>query len=303
MTQQYKKRADMPGETFQLDDFKVTAHDIADADVRTLLALSVSVGWSHRAEDWEFMRSVGQGQVAMDESGRVHGSVMWFPFGDERASIGMLITAPRLQTNGGGQWLMHRVLEQTQGRTLGLHATDRSHRLFRSLGFNDEGIVYQYEGHVSAPPEPAPAPHPEVREFAPSYLPALRSLDRMATGWPRDTLIDALVERSRGMVLVRDGRLDACTLMRPFGRGKVIGPLFARSEADALNVLRPMMVDQAGRYVRIDLRDETSDLARFVRQCGLRVVEKVTRMSRGEPWPFSSVHTPSQFALASHATG
>lgn len=291
----------MPRETFQLDDFKVTAHDIADADVRSLLALSVSVGWSHREEDWEFMLSVGRGHVAMDELGRVHGSAMWFPFGEACASIGMLITTPRLQTNGGGKWLMRRVLEQAKGRTLGLHATDQSHRLFRSLGFNDEGIVYQFEGYVSAPP--ALSPHSEVREFVPADLPALCNLDRVTTRWPRDALIDALVERSRGMVLIRDGRIDACALMRPFGRGKVIGPLFARSEADALAVLGPLMADQAGRYVRIDLRDETSDLARFVGQCGLRVAEKVTRMSRGEPWPFSCVHTHSQFALASQATG
>src|SRR6476660_8653707 len=127
----------MPSETFFLDSFTVTARDIVDADTKWLLALSVGVSWSHRAEAWEFMRAVGRGRVAM-----------WFPFGEQCATIGMLITTPRLQAHGGAQWLMRHVLEETKGRVLGLHATRQSHRLFRSLGFTDEGMIYQHEGYV-----------------------------------------------------------------------------------------------------------------------------------------------------------
>jgi len=228
---------------------------------------------------------------------------MWFPFGDQSATIGMVITTPRLQTHGGGQWLMRHVLEQTQGRALGLHATQQSHRLFLSLGFMDEGTVYQHEGHVGTPPELAPAPDVEIREFSHSDLSAIRELDRAATGSERPTLIDALVTRSRGTVLIRSGRLEACALRRPFGRGTVIGPIIAGSEDDALRVLHPLIVDQQGSFVRIDIWDETSRLAGFAEQCGLPVREKVTRMSLGKPWPFSAGGVSSLFALASQATG
>ena len=84
----------MDQETFQLDSFSVTICDITDADLKALHALSLSVGWSHRSEDWAFMREVGRGLVALDESGRVHGSAMWFPFGAEFATVGM----PRSKT-------------------------------------------------------------------------------------------------------------------------------------------------------------------------------------------------------------
>jgi hypothetical protein len=293
----------MPSENFLLDNFTVSARDIAEADVNSLLALSVGVGWPHRAEDWEFMRSVGHGRVAMDESGRVHGTAMWFPFGEACATIGMVITTPRLQTNGGGQWLTRHVLERTQGRALGLHATHQSHRLFLSLGFVDEGPVYRNEGHVVAPPGPASPTDAEIRAFAHSDLSAIREMDRTTTGWNRDTLIDALVMRSCGTVLVRNGRPEAFALMRPFGRGTVIGPVVAASEEDALSVLHPLIAGQTGKYVRIDTQDETSRFTSFARLCGLGLVEKVTRMSRGEPWPFTSANVPSQFAMASQATG
>ena len=114
----------------------------------------------------------------MDETGRVHEVAMWFPLQDQYATIGMVITTPRLQTHGGGQWLMRHVLEQAQGRALGLHATRQSHRLFRSLGFMEEGTIYQHEGRVGMPPELAPAPDAEIREFSRSDLSVFRELDR-----------------------------------------------------------------------------------------------------------------------------
>ena len=293
----------MLSETFLLDAFTVTPRDVGDVDVNLLLALSVSVGWPHRADDWEFMRELGRGCVAMDETGRAHGVAMWFPFGNENATIGMLITTPRLQAHGGAQWLMSHVLEQAQGRSLGLHATVQSHRLFLSLGFSDEGPVYQREGHVGTPPEIAPASEAEIREFCPADVPAIKELDRAATGWDRNALIDALAARSGGTVLVRGGRLEACALTRRFGRGTVIGPVIAGSEEDALRILHPLMVNRHGEFVRIDIGDETSRLANFVEGCGLPVAVTVTRMSLGKPWPLSSAGGPSMFALASHATG
>jgi GNAT superfamily N-acetyltransferase len=293
----------MNSETFLLDSFAVTVREIADADVKALHALSLSVGWAHRAEDWELMRELGRGVVALDESGRVHGSAMWFPFGEAFATVGMVIVTPLLQKHGGGQRLMRHVLEQAKGRALGLHATVQSHQLFLSLGFVDEGAVYLRQGYAGAPPEVTPAPDAELREFSPADLQAIEDLDRLASAEDRRGLIGALATRSRGMTLRRNGRLEACALIRPFGRGLVIGPVIAGSEDDAMRVLRPLIDAENGRFVRIDIGDANGALADLTEQCGLSVSETVTRMSLGKPWPFSRGATPSIYALASHATG
>lgn len=293
----------MAEETFLLDSFAVTVRDMAEADVRALHALSLSVGWAHRAEDWAFMREVGRGFVALDESGRVHGSAMWFPFGDGFAAIGMVIVTPLLQRHGGGQQLMRHVLQQVKGRSLGLHATEQSHHLFRALGFADEGTVYLRQGCAGPPPEIAPDATAEVRDLGQSDLPDILRLDRMAAGQDRGPFIDALMARSRGMTLTRRGRLEAFALMRPFGRGAVIGPVIASREDDAVRVLRPLVAMQQGLFVRIDLGEAKGGLADFIEQCGLPVCETVTRMSLGAPWPFFSGAASSMYALASHATG
>jgi hypothetical protein len=88
--------------SMQLDSFKLELTDIAKVDLRKLHALSMSVGWPHRAEDWQFLVEFGRGIAALDAIGRVLGSAMWFPYGDDFATMGMVITSPRLQANGAG---------------------------------------------------------------------------------------------------------------------------------------------------------------------------------------------------------
>jgi hypothetical protein len=90
----------------RLKSHELVARDINDVDVELLHALSISVGWPHRAKDWELLRRVGHGIVAVDEIGRVFGSAMWFPHGDDFATIGLVITtpAPRRRAVADGSW-------------------------------------------------------------------------------------------------------------------------------------------------------------------------------------------------------
>jgi GNAT superfamily N-acetyltransferase len=295
--------AEMTTETFLLDSFSVAVCDIAAADLKALHALSLSVGWSHRAEDWAFMREVGCGLVAMDESGRVHGSAMWFPFGDAFATVGMVIVTPLLQNHGGGQRLMRHLLDQVNGRALGLHATSQSHQLFRSLGFADEGPVYLRQGAAGPPPEAPPAAAAELRAVKRSDLSEIRRLDRLATGHDRCALIEHLMARSHGVALEAGAGLEGVALMRPFGRGWVIGPVIAKSEEDAIRLIHPLVAAREGAFLRIDIGDAGGRLADFLERCGLGVSEIVTRMSRDEPWPFRTDAAAAMYGLASHATG
>ena len=96
----------------RLKSFELFARDINDVDVELLHALSISVRWPHRPKDWDFLRRAGHGIVAVDGIGRVFGSAMWFPQGDDFATIGLVITTPRTQAQGGGRWLMDQVFEQ-----------------------------------------------------------------------------------------------------------------------------------------------------------------------------------------------
>jgi GNAT superfamily N-acetyltransferase len=127
--------------TVRVKSFELIARDIADVDVHLLHVLSIGVGWPHRPADWEFLRQVGQGIVAVDDIGRVFCSAMWFLQGEDLATIGLVITTPRAQAQGAGRWLMEEVMERCKGRNLTLNSTKAAYPLYLSLGFEKEATA------------------------------------------------------------------------------------------------------------------------------------------------------------------
>lgn len=296
----------MTSRSMVIDSIQMTIADIAEAEVDQLHALSIGVGWPHRAEDWQFLRHVGKGVVAMDDIGRVLGSAMWFPHEGKFATIGMVITSPRLQANGTGQWLMRHVFTDLEGYNLRLSATRAARRLYRSLGFVAEKTVYQCQGEAIEPDTPAAAPDDIIlREICRGDLPSLGKFDQEAYGVDRTSLLSELLSHSKGLGLFRNDQIEAFSLCRPFGRGHLIGPVVAHSDCDAIAVIRPHVAEHAGRFLRLDTSQNNGPFAKFVDQSGLSVFDTVTTMRLGE-LPVPAVgrdDLPRIYALASQALG
>lgn len=142
--------SELPG-TLNVDNFEMRFADISSVEISKLQALSISVGWPHRAADWQHLLDIGKGYVALDEIGRVGASGMWFPHGDGFATFGMLITSPRLQTNGAARWLMKRIMTDCGRNRIRLNSTQEAQRLYASLGFKPKQTVYQYQGTATTP--------------------------------------------------------------------------------------------------------------------------------------------------------
>src|SRR5262249_36146203 len=111
---------------------------------------------------------------------------------------------------------------------------------------------------------------------------------------------------STGYGLFRDGRLAAFAFCRPFGRGHVVGPVVAGTDADAIAVVQAHVEDHAGRFLRIDTRSENGPFAAFLSQAGLPIYDTVLSMSlqQGTADPHvPDSRGPAIYALASQALG
>lgn len=296
-----------PSESLKIDAFSMRIGDVQDVDLDRLHALSLSVGWPHRAEDWQFLREAGQGFVALDEIGRVLGSAMWFPHGASFATIGMVITSPRLQTLGAAQWLMKRVFDKVAERDLRLNATRAARRLYLSLDFQPEKTVYQCQGVVHAAGSPGvEKADSEVRRLRAQHVPAIVALDAAGFGVRREALVQKLFDQSVGYGLFDGSALKAFALCRPFGRGHVVGPVVAVQDADAIAVVRPHMADHAGSFLRADTHMESGEFAAFLSHSGMPVFDTVLTMSMGKRLADFSVGgaaAPMTYALASQTLG
>jgi GNAT superfamily N-acetyltransferase len=285
----------------RLKSFELVARDINDVEVELLHTLSISVGWPHRSKDWELLRRAGHGIVAVDEIGRVFGSAMWFPHGDDFATIGLVITTPRAQAQGGGRWLMDQVLEQCGDRNLALNATHAAYPLYVSLGFTSEAIVYMRQGEAPQTLPPMPALDGELSELSSDRVSEITALDARAFGTNRARLLALLAEDASIAALRRGGEMVGYSICRNFGRGYVIGPTVARNDQDAVHLTAVHLKKLAGRFARVDTRERDGVFAEFLQQSGLGIAQTVTTMSKGRRFLNREDNEPWVYGLAGHA--
>lgn len=290
--------------TKKVESYALVAQPMTNADIPRLHELSVGVGWMHRAEDWEALLELGKGLFVVDEIGRAVASAMWFPMGDGLASIGMVITAPRLQEYGTGRWLMEQILSQTKGRDLLLSATPEAYRLYCALGLQPGPKISRHNGFVTDTPPASPAPPPgiTIRAMTDKDHDAIRMLDAQAYTAPRKAVLDHVLAVSDGTVLLRQDRVAGYALRRRFGRGQVIGPVVADSEAEAIALIAPHIHANAGAFLRMDTRQPEGPLRDYLTACGMRFHDHATSMSLGNKDPFGQ-QNPRIFGLVSQALG
>lgn len=290
-----------PQETLRINTFEAQTVPITAQARQMLHELTVSVFWPHRESDLEFLIAQGQGYFAVDEIGRAVGSAMRFPMGDDFATLGMMVTPPRLQAQGGGRWLLNRIMRDCDGRDLRLNATRSGYRLYLSAGFVHVTTVYQHQGIVRAVPPLDRLPGVELTPVTADDGPAIAQMDAEAFGADRGALLNALMGVSTGLIATRNGRPCGFALLRRFGKGYLIGPLVADSEEMAMQVAAPLIARTQGHFLRLDTPCQGQALTGFVSAAGMVQFDTVTEMRVG-PHRRASEGMVT-YGLAAHSLG
>jgi GNAT superfamily N-acetyltransferase len=206
--------------------------ELRDDHLAQALSLSQQLAWPYRLEDWAFAHRLGRG-FAVELDARLVGTALWWPYGDDYGSAGMIIVAPDAQRRGIGAALMASLLADAAGRSVILNSTDEGRALYARLGFRAYGAVHQHQAMLGRAPEMPAGSTATIRDFAAADLPAIRAIDGAGAGMIRDPLIDALFAIGEVVVAERDGRVVGYACVRDWGRGVVIGPVVAAGDQDA----------------------------------------------------------------------
>lgn len=273
---------------------RMTPYDLAAAH-----ALSSQQKWPHRIEDWEMLLNLGFGYV-VERDGAVIGTAMAWLYGADAATLGMVIVSPTAQGMGLGRQLMDAVLNDLGDRTVLLNATDEGAPLYRKLGFEPTGSVFQHQGAAFSVPMAKLIPNERIRPLGTKDKATLRSLVQRATGMDRDALLDALVPGAQGVVLTRSNQPVGFSLFRRFGRGYVVGPTIAPDTGGAKALISHWLGSNSGMFCRLDVPEE-SDLSAWLDKLGLPCVGRVVRMVRGTRLPGDPSITT--FSLTTQALG
>ena len=239
---------------------------------------------------------LSSGAVALDDRGRVAGTILVTPYGMDCAMINMVIVDRNVRGKGLGRRLMDEAIALAGDRPLRLVATTDGMPLYQKLGFVASGTIRQHQGTVAALGAPD-----GVEAAGTDDLPDIKALDRDAYGADREALIDALAERGQFAIIRRNGAIEAYAAIRPFGRGEVIGPVIAGSAADARALITFFAASRSGAFLRVDT-DSRTGIAGWLEEIGLAHVGGGVAMDR-PPKPDAEQAMPKVFALANQALG
>jgi GNAT superfamily N-acetyltransferase len=276
----------------------------SESDIEGAHALSLQIRWPHRDDDWRFAAAAGHGFVVR-EGRTVVGTALCWPWGERGATLGLVIVAADQQGRGIGRMLMERLLEALGPRMTVLHATEAGQPLYEKLGFRKIGLLHQYQGDSARAPIVEPPPGERLRALEPGDTPRVIELASRASGLDRTALMPPLLDVADGVALVRGDTVLGFALLRPFGRGHVIGPV-AVAAHDGLQMQRAQalisnrLAANPDAFTRIDTPAEHG-LGPWLEAIGLARVDTIPKMSRnGEP-----EHDPDvlQFAIVNQALG
>lgn len=261
------------------------------------LKLSQEMGWPYRLEDWAFAARLGSG-LALVRDCDVIGTAMSWRYGEDFASVGMIIVTASAQGGGNGSRLFDGLLKALDGRSILLNSTDEGMALYQRRGFVPCGRVHQHQGVPATSFRRREGDG--IRPAATADLPAIQAFDQRATGLSRPSMVAALCGAGNALVLERAGRLAGYAIARRFGRGYVIGPCAAESADDARSLIEAHLVMLQGEFVRLDVYSKDG-LSGWLEDIGLKQVSQATAMVRGRrPEPDAPA---TMFALANQSFG
>jgi GNAT superfamily N-acetyltransferase len=268
--------------------------ELTTAHLEGALSLSQQAQWPHRLEDWAMGLSLSKGVAAVHKD-RVLGTAMATLYGDDVATINMVIVDEAMRGLGIGKRLMDYALNAASGRECRLVATQDGLPLYEKLGFRETHRIVQHQGPISSVTSPG---HVEWANAADTAECA--KLDNAACGMDRHNLIDYLAIHGRLAVIRLDGRIAGFGAIRRFGRGEVAGPVVAENAEDARKLISFLFAGREGQFMRVDT-SEQSGLAPWLTELGLSHVGGGIAMVRdGKPRENTTITT---FALASQALG
>ena len=242
---------------------------LGDEDALASLLLSAEAGWNQSELDWRFMLRDGEG-IGVLEGERLVGTalVLTYPGAPPVGWIGMVLVTASQRGRGLATWMMRWCLDLCAARRLVpmLDATPAGREVYRRLGFSDGPTLLRLR---------APAVEQDAPATGDAALP------------PEDTAIFGADRSSVLRHLQRTGRVlrrgeESYAFARPGRIATHVGPIVARDDAQAFDLLRSVLHEYPGGPVMIDAFERHDGFLQRLADAGFAVQRPFTRMALGE---------------------
>lgn len=117
---------------------------MVEADIPAGISLCRSAGWNQLENDWKVFISLSKygNRVAVNDEGKVVGTVATITYDELFSWIGMVLVDPSMKRQGIGSQLLRESLQLLNNQeTIKLDATPAGREVYLKLGFEDEYVL------------------------------------------------------------------------------------------------------------------------------------------------------------------
>ena len=245
-------------------------HELREEHVPGCLALSQAASWNQNEADWRLMLALGRGW-GLSLDGTLVASTLVIPYGGF-AWISMVLVLPEHRRKGYASRLLRVAIDELRASKLKpiLDATPAGREVYRQEGFQDTWTFKRFVLRGAQRGMNGSA------RRAINWRQALE-LDAEAFGGDREWLLRALQKRLPDAAL---GAADGFVLGRDGREARQVGPLVARDEATALELLEQALGNVAAP-VYADVVDHAAQMQGWLQQRGFEFQRPFTRMVHG----------------------
>ena len=267
----------------------ITFRTMQRDDISAGLSLCRAAGWNQLARDWqEFLNlSPNDCRVAVDDSGKVVGTVTTVRYGDHFSWIGMVLVDPSTRKQGIGMRLLKEsLLILKNEKTVKLDATPAGREVYLKLDFKDE--YYLSRMHCPSVPANAFIMGNQVRLTEQNDLLKIFDYDPKVFGAKRDSLLGWMWNGAPELSFVyeRAGEIAGYCFARLGENFTHIGPVVARDESIAQELVAATLKKCSGKEVIIDAPHHSRAWLNWLTHNGFSEQRPFMRMFIGDnKWP------------------
>jgi len=249
---------------------------LSGAEVETLVNWAAAEGWNPGAGDAQAFRAADpDGFLGCFVGGEMVAGISAVAYGTDFGFIGLYICRPDMRGRGHGRAVWDAAMTRLEGRTIGLDGVPAQQANYRSMGFVDAYRTFRFSGRFEGGAKGRATP------VGPADFLAVANLDARHFPSARPQFLKAWLAPPRiALAVVAGGRVLGYGAARACREGYKIGPLFAREEAVATDLLAAL----AGRCdgeIHIDAPETNGPFVARLEAAGLTRGFETARMYRG----------------------
>ncbi|MGN5648401.1 GNAT family N-acetyltransferase [Bacillus sp. Brlt_9] len=263
-------------------DLEMRVERLRKESINDIVSLSSYIGWDYNGEEIETIFDSGIVYGVWSGRKELIASAAIILYGEELASIGMVIVHPNYKGSGIGKVITNSCIMTVSAQTpIMLIATDEGKLLYEKLGFRTVSYVSKYICNSYNVNDYCIGNEDYIMNYKEYDLEEIIKLDEYAFGTNREEFLTKRIMQSEQCIVVKDKEQNALgyglSVQTP--ENKIIGPVVAKNDEMAMRIVHDLARGHHGK-VRIDVPEGKKDFLNQLEAVGFQKVNTPPIMMR-----------------------